>query len=259
MSRLSVNCVPFYALILFFATLSPLQAGGWLGVTVEPPHGVQIGEIIKGGPADRAKLENGDIIQSIDQQPVDSLHSFVRDISRLGAGKQVVLGIVRQGKKQEVRVTLDDSNDHPSVSQTPFYRLPGSNHLASPPTSQLGSLIPPAPELLEQGYPSPHALPSPPERQPFPSHPTVWLGIAPGMAEDGVLVKGVAPQSPGEQAGIRTGDLIIAINGQAVSTPASLVRMMRQFKPDDLVLIGLNSQGETKTVQAIMALHPASQ
>ncbi|MFG1298704.1 Do family serine endopeptidase [Xanthobacter sp. V3C-3] len=61
-----------------------------------------------------------------------------------------------------------------------------------------------------------------------------WLGarlqrVTPDIAESlglprptGVLVQGVVPQSPAAKAGLATGDLIVAVEGQAVDDPESL-------------------------------------
>jgi S1-C subfamily serine protease len=245
MNRTTLNLVSFVILLLMTTTT---HAGGWLGITIEPPQGVQVGEIIKGGPADQAKLEKGDIILAINSNQVQSIPHFIQEISRLAAKQEVILTIVRQGKKMEVRVILDDSNRHLSVSQTPFFRMPtvGFHH---PAPKKPGSLLPQTPTT---------PLLAAPGTPPAPS--LAWLGIAPGISnKGGVLVKGVAPNSPGIKAGIKSGDIITAINGQAVSTPASLVRLMSQFKPDDLVMVSLIRNGKVKNLQAKMAIHPSQQ
>ncbi len=249
----TVLSLVFICTTFFFATT--LHAGGWLGVTIEPPRGVQIGEIIKGGPADTANLQRGDIIISINNSQVQSIPHFIQEISHLGPQQKIVLGIVRQGKQLDIDVTLDDSNDHLSVSQTPFYRLPNSSHRLQP-FGQHGAVLP----GVNPKFPSP-ATPgsdiTTPLNFPQQSPPTSWLGIAPGISnKGGIIVKGVAANSPGQQAGIKTGDVIISINGQAVSTPASLVRLMSQFKPGDIVEVSLTRNGKDETLQVKMGTHP---
>lgn len=255
MRRFILNLVLSTGVLLLLATPNLLHASGWLGVTIEPPSGVQIGEIIKGGPADLAGLKNGDRILSINGQKVLSIANFIKTIASKAAKDEVELLVVRQGEQIVVKVLLDDSNNHRSVSQNPFYYIPESSRRGDNP----GSLL----SRRQQQFPDysvptnklqpPNALHS---AQPY-DHPQAWLGIAPGATTNGgVAIKGVAPNGPGAKAGLKPGDIVIAINGNAVATPSSLVRLMGQFKADDLVEISLTREGKPKTLQAKMAVHP---
>jgi S1-C subfamily serine protease len=236
-----------FSLFIALFLVTPAYAGGWLGVTIEPPRGVQIGEIIKGGPADVAQLQNGDLIIDIDGKPVNSILAFTREISQLGANKKIVLGVKRQGKDLRVAVTLDDSNKHLSVSQTPFFHRPPSE---KPVKSFMQA--PPFPAPMFGQSPKQHA-----KQPPKNSSPAPWLGIAPGVSKTGgVYVKAVAPNGPGKKAGLKTGDIIISINGQAVVSPGSLVNIIGRLKPDDLVLVAITRNGKAITLQVKMAIHP---
>ncbi|MQA29148.1 MAG: PDZ domain-containing protein [Luteitalea sp.] len=48
-------------------------------------------------------------------------------------------------------------------------------------------------------------------------------GVLWGARAEGVTALEIAPGSPGAQAGIRRGDLLVAVNGEAVATPADVV------------------------------------
>jgi serine protease Do len=253
LNRIILSLASFSVALLL---LTPLYAGGWLGVTIEPTRGVQIGEIIKGGPADLAKLKNGDVILKVNGKPVQSIAHFIQEISRIGAKQKALLNIIRQGKSLVVKVTLDDSNKHMSVSQTPFFRMPNSAHHIQP-FQQRGSMMPGVNPTFPGPSSSNSTLSDPMPFPPPPTPPSAWLGIAPGISnKGGIIVKGVAVNSPAKKAGIQTGDIIISINGQAVSSPASLVRLMAQFKPDDLVEVALTRKGKDQTLQVKMAEHP---
>jgi S1-C subfamily serine protease len=45
---------------------------------------------------------------------------------------------------------------------------------------------------------------------------------------DGALVQRVLPDSPAEAAGLRRGDLVVAVADQAVITPAALLQQVEQ-------------------------------
>ncbi len=68
--------------------------------------GVAVGNVVSGAPADKAGLEPGDVIQTIDGKAVDSAQAFVQTISSMKPGTQVTLRVWSQGIKKNVTVTL---------------------------------------------------------------------------------------------------------------------------------------------------------
>lgn len=116
-------------------TPQPASSSVWLGVAVQPvttniatemglspdQKGVLIEEVESGSPADQAGLKGsykpviinskrvtigGDIIISIDGQAVDSLDQLRASIADKQPGDVVSLTILRDGKEQQVKVTL---------------------------------------------------------------------------------------------------------------------------------------------------------
>src|SRR5690606_41133188 len=74
-------------------------------------------------------------------------------------------------------------------------------------------------------------------------------------AEDGALVSAVTPGGPADQAGIRSGDVIVAIDGAPVivegETPSRVViRRLSEIDPGDDVELRVRSDGETRVVRA---------
>lgn len=98
-----------------------------------------------------------------------------------------------------------------------------------------------------------------------------WLGVqiqpvtediadSLGLAEDsGALV--VAPQagSPGEEAGIRQGDVVTAVNGDPVKDPRDLARRIAAFAPDTTVDVTLWRDGKATEVKVKLGELPADQ
>jgi S1-C subfamily serine protease len=81
--------------------------------------------------------------------------------------------------------------------------------------------------------------------------------IAP--AKSGALIAGVFCNAPAAAAGAAAGDVITAVNGHAVSSPASLRMLMRQYHPGttvSLTWIGLN--GHQRTGSLKLAAGPAA-
>lgn len=92
---------------------------GWLGVglgEVQPALAAQLGlkgdhvmitNVVADSPAERAGLEQYDIIAAINGEPVGgSVGAFAKEIGKAGPGAQVKLGILRGGQEQTVQATL---------------------------------------------------------------------------------------------------------------------------------------------------------
>jgi S1-C subfamily serine protease len=81
--------------------------------------------------------------------------------------------------------------------------------------------------------------------------------IAP--AKSGTLIAGVFCNAPAASAGAEAGDVITAVNGHAVSSPASLRTLMHQYRPGttvSLTWVGLNGQQQTGSLK--LAAGPAA-
>jgi len=52
---------------------------------------------------------------------------------------------------------------------------------------------------------------------------------------EGALIAGVVRNSPAEQAGIRPGDVLLAVNGKAVKDPQVMLELIAALKPEEKV------------------------
>jgi membrane-associated protease RseP (regulator of RpoE activity) len=80
-----------------------------------------------------------------------------------------------------------------------------------------------------------------------------YLGTVPsfgGPGGPGVLLQGVAPGSPAEQAGIRAGDRIVAFDGAAVANLEEYAARLFAARPGQEVRIGLLREGQAVEVVA---------
>jgi serine protease Do len=68
-----------------------------------------------------------------------------------------------------------------------------------------------------------------------PAQPTVraWLGIFCYAVKDHVVIAGLLPGGPGEQAGLKSGDVILAVDGQDINDRRSLYRLLWTHQPGD--------------------------
>jgi len=70
--------------------------------------GAYVTDVYADSPAATADLQRGDIIVSIDGQPIDEKHSFINVLFGHQPGDQVAMDILRNGKKIAITVTLGE-------------------------------------------------------------------------------------------------------------------------------------------------------
>jgi len=92
---------------------------GWIGVAVQEItpelaesfrlgkiQGVLISEVVRGGPADQAKVKAGDILISVDSKPLIDSSSMLDTIAALQPGKVAALKLLRNQSEVVVQVKI---------------------------------------------------------------------------------------------------------------------------------------------------------
>ena len=92
--------------------------GGYMGIryagidgdeqrewSLPPGEGVRVQDVLKGSPADRGGVREGDILLSIEDR---SIHegNIAERLQQIGAGESVELRLLRRGRPVRLRVTL---------------------------------------------------------------------------------------------------------------------------------------------------------
>ena len=82
----------------------------WLGVYTEEAHGrLFITRLTAGGPGEKSKLQAGDIILKVNQQPVSGQADFYRKVWALGnAGVEVPISILRETEIKDITLSSID-------------------------------------------------------------------------------------------------------------------------------------------------------
>lgn len=77
---------------------------------------VEVKGVVEGAPAE-GELRTGDEIASVDGTPVDSTGAAIEAISARAPGDTVTLGIVRNGKPHDVKLTTEPAPDDPEAAR----------------------------------------------------------------------------------------------------------------------------------------------
>ncbi len=85
------------------ATLTPDVAERY---KLKTQSGALVRDVYRGGPADRAGLQSGDIIVELGGQPIDSMDALILEVRRRKVGDKVQVKFYRRDELKEVEVTL---------------------------------------------------------------------------------------------------------------------------------------------------------
>jgi serine protease Do len=87
--------------------------------------------------------------------------------------------------------------------------------------------------------------------------------VTPGIADSlgvksagGALVADAQPDTPAAKAGLQAGDVITAMNGNAIKDPGALAREVSSITPGASVKLDILRKGEAKSVTATLAAMP---
>jgi hypothetical protein len=79
---------------------------------LEHNQGVLVAEVIQGSPAAKAGIKPHDILMTLGQTELHSPHELTKLVREEKAGDRITLHILREGKPQEIIVTLGEGAAH---------------------------------------------------------------------------------------------------------------------------------------------------
>ncbi|HWB14201.1 MAG TPA: PDZ domain-containing protein [Pirellulales bacterium] len=84
-----------------------------------------------------------------------------------------------------------------------------------------------------------------------------YLGITMSETPDGVVrVSGIRPNSPADEAGIRPGDVLLALDGREIYSSQDVTRMVARHVPGEAVRLDIDRNGRNDQLQAVLASAP---
>ncbi|HEV8335241.1 MAG TPA: PDZ domain-containing protein [Candidatus Polarisedimenticolia bacterium] len=219
---------------------APEARRAWLGVVLsedEEGRGVRITDVKDGSPAAKAGLQEGDRILELDGHDVDDAGDIRRAMRDVEPGDSVQIRIKRRSSEKTLNATLGES----PRSRT-FHKRAGPGWFEN-----------------EEG--------ETPEPMPFGmlGMSRNFMGVrVQGMTEDlrayfkaprgrGVLVSRVEEDTPAAKAGLRAGDVIIAVDGKGISERGDIAEALSDHEPGDRVAVKIVRDGSDKTVDVEIA------
>ncbi|MBX9811482.1 MAG: DegQ family serine endoprotease, partial [Burkholderiales bacterium] len=188
---------------------------GRVGVVIQPvtkelaesfglprPQGALVNSVEKGGPADKAGIEPGDVILRFDGNAVNSSEDLPRIVGATKPGSKVTIQIWRNKAARDLQITVAELQDERATRQS---RRGGKPPVTAP--TQFGLTLN---ELTDA------------KRSEL-------------KIEGGVMVENA--QGAAARAGIRRGDIILSVNNQVVKSVDQLFQLMNQFEKGSIVAL----------------------
>lgn len=186
---------------------------GRIGVGIQPvtkemaesfglpkPAGALVNAVEPGSPAEKAGIQVSDVILRFDGKPVGSADDLVRMVGNTKPGSKVPLQVWRAKAARDLALVVGEMTDDRTAGRQPRRGGPGKPAPDAATVSKLGMTLS---ELREEQLKE--------------------LRIA-----GGVLVEEASGAAA--RAGIRRGDVIVAVNNQSVKTIEQFTQLIGQFE-----------------------------
>ena len=84
-----------------------------------------------------------------------------------------------------------------------------------------------------------------------------WLGVSVADSDNGVTIAGIERTSPAARAGLRQGDMILAVNGERIEGALGLIRTVAAVSPGSSVNLTIRRQGREFDVPVTVGQRPS--
>lgn len=195
--------------------------------------GTRVVEVVADSPASAAGLQVGDVITAVDSKTLDDEASLADLIAGYQPGDEVVLTVERPGTNEETLELTVTLGEHPDDAARPFLGIRYTDSL------QIADLD------MErfQGETLPFFERHGGQTMPFGR-------TMPDMAAAvGAVVRTVTADSPAAEAGLEAGDVITAIDGEAIDGPQALIDAVSAREPGDSVTLTVARTGDDEPIE----------
>jgi len=190
---------------------------GWLGVGIqevtsqlaksfglEEEKGALVSQVFKDGPAQKAGIEQGDIILKFDEKEIDDSRDLPRIVASTPVGETVAIKVFRNGEVLALQATLGEMGEKTETAKTSTRK-------------SLGITV---------------------------QNITPEIARALGLQEEiGVVVTRVEPGSPAAAAGIQRGDVIQEVNRKPIRDAKDFSQTIGEAKDQENILFLIQRGG----------------
>jgi serine protease Do len=215
-----------------------------LGLTQE--RGAVVMKVVKDSPAEKAGLKENDVIVSFNGRPVDSVREFERLLGDTPAGRTVAIEVLRGGNRQSLNATISRRDN---LALAKRYQDLAQNYRADAGrmAEQWQGFNPAIIAPNFAGNFDTEVLPFARPRLGISAEPITdqlagFFGVKDGR---GVLISEVTDGSPAAKAGLKAGDVIVAIDDGKIESVSDLRNQLFKKQEGAVVFKVVRNHQET--------------
>ena len=183
---------------------------------IDAEDGVAVVKVVEDGPADDAGIEAGDVIVSVGDSDVSTV-SEVRDaVGGASVGDTLAFAVERDGSESTYNVTV---GERPAPQSSKGRSHSGGAKSGAMGFAGIGATI-----------------------------ATLNADLAEKLeieAEEGIVVIRVVADSPADDAGLQSGDVIVSVDGNTVNSISDVVEVVRDAEVGDTITFVVDRDGES--------------
>jgi len=265
--KYAVTVLALVALLAAGTATAQEETHGWLGVSMQELSpslvkalqlkdggGVLVNEVIADSPAEKAGVEDGDIIVSFAGQKIESSGDLAKAVSKTEPGQSVNLVVVRDGTRRTLKAEIgekkrdDRMHQYRSQDDDDVWIFGGDeDHFVwkgSPGGKEwkLKNMFLHA----DRGYLGVHL-------DDLGEQLGEYFGIEDG---EGALVTEIVEDSPAQKAGLQAGDVIVSFGDEKVTSSADLHGVIGETKPEQEVTVKVVRKGKKKEIKITLGEVP---
>src|SRR5579872_336850 len=179
--------------------------------------GAIVSQVTPDSPASRAGLKGGDVLRELNGKKIDNSSALQVAVSEMRPGNEVALGILRDGKQENIKVTVGEF--HKEAEEASNDGNSGDHQ-----RGKLGLAVANLTPDLRQQFNIPSQV-------------------------KGAAVENVRPASPADDAGLAPGDVILEVNRHAIENADTFVNQVHSVpNGKDILLLVWSHGGATYRV-----------
>ncbi len=204
-----------------WAKVDSQDRNAWMGVSTESvtydmaeksdlpiEYGAMITDVVADSPADKAGLKQDDIIISLNGAKITDSDDLVEAVEKAQPGDKVELKLYRDGKPMNLSFALGSSDGRTSLRITPRSKQNYSYWFGNTGKERyMGVSLTSLTNQLRE-----------------------YFGVE---KNEGVLVNSVEKDSPAERAGLKAGDVLLAVDGRKVTDASEVHELIQDLKTGD--------------------------
>ena len=268
-------------LLLCAGGAAAASSHGYLGVTLQDINssmakalqledgvGVLVLELVDDGPAEKAGLAEGDVVLAFDGEEINEDHTLTRAVRATEPGQTVKVEVQRDGRRRTIEVEMGEAKSNrrsfawSSDGDGPDVRFYGEgegdgNHVFVFPDGKGENVWFGDGEMKKlhldalgiaanRGYLGV-------ELGDLNEQLGEYFGVADG---EGALVNAVRDDTPAAAAGLRAGDVIVAIDGDDIEDAGDVHAAMAEHEPGDEIEVAYVRKGDRGTTKITLAEMP---